>query len=82
MKNTIVAGAGIGGLIAAVVCCAAPVLIGTLGGVSLSVLAARFGYFVLPVLGTLLCVTAYVLWRRKRSEACCARDLQANKERT
>ncbi len=73
MNDRAVLGAGVA---AAVLCCAAPVLVTLLGALGLSAWVAKLGNGLLPglivlVLLVLVGIAGYVLYRRKHAAACC-----------
>lgn len=54
----------------AALCCAAPLLVATLGAVGLGVLLSVLGVGVLAALFGLLAVAGYVLWWRRGERRC------------
>ncbi|HXF55347.1 MAG TPA: hypothetical protein VNK52_14620 [Hyphomicrobiaceae bacterium] len=62
----------IGGLLAAVVCCAAPLLIASLGSLGIGSALASGSYLLIPIVAVVL---GWVLWRLYRHRAtakpCC-----------
>lgn len=80
MKDATILKTGIAGSLLAAICCATPVLIIALGAVGLSAWVGWLDYILLPALAMFVGMTAYGLWRRNRAAACCATDIQTNKE--
>lgn len=81
MKDASILKTGIVGSAIAAICCATPVLVIALGAVGLSAWLGWIDYVLLPALAIFLGMTAYGLWRRQRTAACCATDARTNKER-
>ena len=81
MKDASILKTGIVGSVIAAICCATPVLVIALGAVGLSAWLGWTDYVLLPALAIFLGMTAYGLWRRQRTAACCATDTRTNKER-
>lgn len=81
MKDATILKTGIVGSVAAAVCCATPVLVIALGAVGLSAWGGWLDYVLLPALAVFVGMAAYGLWQRNRAMACCATDIQTNKER-
>lgn len=76
MNDRSVLVAGIAGIGAAVLCCAAPVLVTLLGAVGLSAWVGKLGVGLLPALTVLALIVVvgiagYALYRRKHAAACC-----------
>lgn len=69
---------GVVGTIVAAICCATPVLVLGLGALGLSAWVGGLDYVLLPALALFLGLTAYGLWRRNRTAACCDRRIEAN----
>lgn len=68
--------AGIAGVVAVALCCAAPVLVTLLGALGLSAWMGKLGDGLLPalivlVLLVLVGIAGSVLYRRKHAAACC-----------
>lgn len=82
MKDATILKTGIVGSVIAAICCFTPVLVVVFGVVGLSAWLGWLDYALLPALATFLGITAYGLWRRKRSAACCATETQTTKEKT
>lgn len=80
MKDATILKTGIVGSVIAAICCATPVLVITLGAVGLSAWLGWIDYVLLPALAIFLGMTAYGLWRRQRTAACCADETQTTKE--
>lgn len=81
MKDATILKTGIVGSVIAAICCFTPVLVVVFGVVGLSAWLGWLDYVLLPALGIFLGMTAYGLWRRQRSAACCATETQTTKER-
>lgn len=82
MKDTTILKTGIIGAVIAAICCATPVLVIAFGALGLSAWVSGLDYVLLPALAVFLGLTAYGLWRRNRTAACCDTNIQTNKERT
>jgi mercuric ion transport protein len=82
VKDATILKTGIAGSLLAAVCCATPVLVIALGAIGLSAWVGWLDYILLPELAIFVGMTAYGLWRRNRTAACCAADIQTNKERS
>lgn len=80
MKDATILKTGIGGSVIAAICCATPVLLILLGGVGLSAWLGWIDYVLLPALAIFVGMTAYGLWRRQRTAACCVQVAQTTKE--
>jgi mercuric ion transport protein len=81
MKDMTILKTGIIGSIIAAICCATPILVIVLGAVGLSAWLGWIDYVLLPALVLFLGITAYGLWHRQRTPACCATEPQSNKGR-
>ena len=68
MSDVTILKTGIIGAVIAAVCCVTPVLVLLLGAVGLSALVAYLDYALLPALALFLGMTAYGVWRRRRSQ--------------
>lgn len=76
MHDRTLLAAGIAGVAAAVLCCAAPVLVTLLGALGLSAWVGKLGDGLLPALIVLtvivlVSIAGYALYRQKRAAACC-----------
>ncbi|MBI1330939.1 MAG: mercury resistance system transport protein MerF [Alphaproteobacteria bacterium] len=72
---------GLIGSVLAALCCFTPVLVLMLGALGLTAWAGQLDDFLLPILVAFLGITAYGLWRRRRSAACCAIEKPAHNPR-
>ena len=81
MKDSTILKTGIVSSVIAAICCATPVLVIALGAIGFSAWVGWLDYVLLPALAVFLGMTAYGLWRRNRTEACCGTDIETNKER-
>ncbi|MGE0278066.1 MAG: mercury resistance system transport protein MerF [Nitrospiraceae bacterium] len=81
MKDATILKTGIIGSIIAAICCFTPVLVILLGLAGLSAWLGWIDYMLFPALAIFLGLTAYGLWRRRRSAACCATEAQTNDKR-
>ncbi|MHC0055545.1 mercury resistance system transport protein MerF [Actibacterium sp. D379-3] len=80
MKDTTILKTGIIGSVVAAICCATPLLVIALGAFGLSAWLGWVDYVLIPSLVLFLAITAYGLWLRHRAAACCASEIQSNKE--
>ncbi len=80
MKDATIVKTGVVGSVIAAICCFTPVLVIALGAVGLSAWLGWIDYVLLPTLAAFLGLTAYGLWRRNRSAACCTDETQSPKE--
>lgn len=76
MNDRSVLVAGIAGVVAAVLCCAAPVLVTLLGALGLSAWMGKLGdgllaEFIVLALLVLVGIAGYALYRQKHAAACC-----------
>ena len=71
MHDRTLLGAGIAGIAAVVLCCAAPVLVTLLGAFGLSAWVGKLGNGLLPALIVVAGIAGYALYRRKHAAACC-----------
>ena len=72
MKNATLVKLGIGGSIAALLCCFTPVLFLLLAATGLAALAGWIDSIVMSALALFIGITAYALLRRREEAACCA----------
>jgi mercuric ion transport protein len=80
MRDTAIVKTGLAGSIVAAVCCLTPILVGLFGALGLTAWLGWLDYVLFPALALFLGLTAYGLWRRQRSAACCATEMQADKD--
>jgi len=59
------------GMVIVALCCFTPILVVLLGAVGLAALTGYLDYVLLPALAIFIGLTAYALWRKKQSDACC-----------
>jgi hypothetical protein len=71
-KALIQAGA-IGGLLAAVVCCAAPLIV-AVGSLGIGTALANGAYRLIPILAVVLALAGWHLYRRRASAQPCCND--------
>jgi mercuric ion transport protein len=69
MKDAAVLKTGIIGSVVAAICCFTPALVILLGAVGLSAWLGWIDYVLFPALAVFLGMTAYGLWRRRRTAA-------------
>lgn len=81
MKDATILKTGIIGSIVVAICCFTPILVILLGFAGLSAWLGWIDYMLFPALAIFLGLTAYGLWRRQRSAACCATEAQTNDKR-
>ena len=79
MKGANIVRTGVVGSVIAAICCFTPVLVVALGAAGLSAWLGWIDYVLFPALALFLGMTAYGLWRRNRSAACCADETQTTK---
>lgn len=72
MKNATLVKLGIGGSIAALLCCFTPVLFILLSATGLAALAGWIDSIVMSALALFMGITVYALLRRRKEAACCA----------
>jgi mercuric ion transport protein len=72
-KARIQAGA-IGGLLAAVVCCAAPLLIVAVGSLGIGTALANGAYLLIPILAVVLALAGWHFYRRRATAQPCCND--------
>lgn len=82
MKDGTILKIGIVGTVVAAICCATPMLVIALGALGLTAWAGGLDYVLLPALALFLGLTAYGLWRRNRTTACCDAKIEASEEGT
>jgi mercuric ion transport protein len=82
VKDATILKTGVVGAVVAAICCATPVLVFGLGALGLSAWVGGLDFVLLPALAIFLGMTAYGLWRRNRTAACCDAKIEANEERT
>jgi mercuric ion transport protein len=80
MKDATILKTGIIGSVIAAVCCSTPTLAVVLGALGLSAWLGWVEDVLLPALAVFLGLTAYGLWRRQRTAACCATEIEKNRE--
>jgi mercuric ion transport protein len=80
MKDATIVKTGIVGSVIAAICCFTPVLVIGLGAVGLSAWLGWLDYVLFPALAIFLGITAFGVWRRQRSGACCKPAASGNKE--
>ncbi|RTL68652.1 MAG: mercury resistance system transport protein MerF [Hyphomicrobiales bacterium] len=74
-NETIVKTGAIGAVMAAMVCCAAPGLLLTVGAAGLSAWAGHLDIVLLPILAICFGLIGYGLYRRRQNAAaCCVAD--------
>ncbi|NWG47371.1 MAG: mercury resistance system transport protein MerF [Alphaproteobacteria bacterium] len=78
MKDSTIIKTGAAGSVIAAICCFTPALVVLLGA-GLSAWLGWIDYVLFPALALFLGITAYGLWRRQRSAACCATDAKISK---
>lgn len=71
VKDRSLLATGIGGSTVAALCCFTPILVIALGAVGLSAIVGWLDLVLLPMLAVFLGLTAYALWRRRHTAACC-----------
>lgn len=71
MKDKTLLGTGIVGTVIAALCCFTPVLVIAFGAAGLSAWLGYADYVLFPALAFFVALTAYALYRRRRSAACC-----------
>ena len=59
------------GTVLVALCCFTPILVVLLGTLGLAALTGYLDYVLLPALVFFIGLTCYVLWRRKKYDACC-----------
>lgn len=69
MKDAAILKTGIIGSVVAAICCFTPALVILLGAVGLSAWLGWIDYVLFPALAVFLGMTAYSLWRRRRTAA-------------
>ncbi|WP_290648811.1 mercury resistance system transport protein MerF [Aquisalimonas sp.] len=74
MKDKTLLRTGIIGTVIAAVCCFTPVLVIAFGAAGLSAWLGYADYVLLPALAFFMGLTAYALYRRRRSADCCDTD--------
>lgn len=80
MKDATIIKTGAVGTVIAAICCFTPVLVIGLGVAGLSAWLGWLDYVLLPALVVFVGITAYGLWRRQRTAACCDTDIKTTKE--
>ena len=66
------------GTVLVALCCFTPVLVILLGTLGLAALTGYLDYVLLPALVFFIGLTGYVIWRKKKYDACC--DSPSSKE--
>lgn len=79
MKDSTIIKMGVAGSAIAAVCCFTPTLVVLFGAVGLSAWLGWIDTVLLPAFALFLGLTAYGLWRRQRSAACCATGAETSK---
>jgi mercuric ion transport protein len=67
MRNAALLRTGVIGSMIVALCCFTPILVVLLGAVGLSALVGWLDVVLLPALAAFLGITAYALWRRRRT---------------
>ncbi len=72
MKNpTTLLRVGVVGTVLVALCCFTPILVILLGSVGLAALTGYLDLVLLPALAGFIGLTAYALWRKTQTDACC-----------